>query len=286
MATSVYFNHFESTPEQNLHQDLIIEAIKNYGIDVYYLPRKFVNEDLLYGEDTISEFNQAHLIEMYVKSVDGFEGEGDFVSRFGLEIRDQVVFSVARRRFDNLDITEQDRPLEGDVIFFPLNKKLYEIRFVEHESMFYQFGKLPIFDLTCELFQYDDQRIDTGVEDIDEIEDTLAYSINLSMGDGSGAYVDDETVYVGDSVGSANTKARVVSWNATDKTLKITDVVGTFGATSNIVGDTSGAYYSLSTTPDTQVFTNDVSANNVTIETEADSIIDFSESNPFSESNY
>ena len=286
MATSVYFNHFESTPEQNLHQDLIIEAIKNYGIDVYYLPRKFVNEDLLYGEDTISEFNQAHLIEMYVKSVDGFEGEGDFVSRFGLEIRDQVVFSVARRRFDNLDITEQDRPLEGDVIFFPLNKKLYEIRFVEHESMFYQFGKLPIFDLTCELFQYDDQRIDTGVEDIDEIEDTLAYSINLSMGDGSGAYVDDETVYVGDSVGSANTKARVVSWNATDKTLKITDVVGTFGATSNIVGDTSGAYYSLSTTPDTRVFTNDVSANNVTIETEADSIIDFSESNPFSESNY
>ena len=286
MATSVYFNHFESTPEQNLHQDLIIEAIKNYGIDVYYLPRKFVNEDLLYGEDTISEFNQAHLIEMYVKSVDGFEGEGDFVSRFGLEIRDQVVFSVARRRFDNLDITEQDRPLEGDVIFFPLNKKLYEIRFVEHESMFYQFGKLPIFDLTCELFQYDDQRIDTGVEDIDEIEDTLAYSINLSMGDGSGAYVDDETVYVGDSVGSANTKARVVSWNATDKTLKITDVVGTFGATSNIVGDTSGAYYSLNTTPDTRVFTNDVSANNVTIETEADSIIAFSESNPFSESNY
>ena len=286
MATSVYFNHFESTPEQNLHQDLIIEAIKNYGIDVYYLPRKFVNEDLLYGEDTISEFHQAHLIEMYVKSVDGFEGEGDFVSRFGLEIRDQVVFSVARRRFDNLDITEQDRPLEGDVIFFPLNKKLYEIRFVEHESMFYQFGKLPIFDLTCELFQYDDQRIDTGVEDIDEIEDTLAYSINLSMGDGSGAYVDDETVYVGDSVGSANTKARVVSWNATDKTLKITDVVGTFGATSNIVGDTSGAYYSLNTTPDTRVFTNDVSANNVTIETEADSIIDFSESNPFSESNY
>tara|TARA_Y100000361_G_scaffold32743_1_gene27443 strand:+ start:4504 stop:5364 length:861 start_codon:yes stop_codon:yes gene_type:complete len=286
MTTSVYFNHFENTPEQALHQDLIIEAIKNYGIDVYYLPRKYVNEDLLYGEDTISEFNQAHLIEMYVKSVDGFEGEGDFVSRFGLEIRDQVVFSVARRRFDNLDITEQDRPLEGDVIFFPLNKKLYEIRFVEHESMFYQFGKLPIFDLTCELFQYDDQRIDTGVEDIDEIEDTLAYSINLAMGDGSGAYVDDETVYVGDSVGSANTKARVVSWNSTDKTLKITDIVGTFGATSNIVGDTSGAYYSLSTTPDTQVFTNDVSANNVTIQSESDSIIDFSESNPFSESNF
>ena len=286
MTTSVYFNHFENTPEQNLHQDLIIEAIKNYGIDVYYLPRKYVNEDLLYGEDTISEFNQAHLIEMYVKSVDGFEGEGDFVSRFGLEIRDQVVFSVARRRFDNLDITEQDRPLEGDVIFFPLNKKLYEIRFVEHESMFYQFGKLPIFDLTCELFQYDDQRIDTGIDAIDEIEDELAYSITLTLGDGSGNYVNDENVYVGDSYVTANTTARVVSWNNTDRDLKITDIVGSFGATSNIVGQTSGAYYTLSTTPDTQVFTNDTVANNVTIQTESDSIIDFSESNPFSESNY
>jgi len=285
MTTSVYFSHHENTSEQALHQDLIIEAIKNYGIDVYYLPRKYVNEDVLYGEDTISEFNQAHLIEMYVKTVDGFEGEGDFISRFGLEIRDQVVFSVARRRFDNLDITEQDRPREGDVIFLPLNKKLYEIRFVEHESMFYQFGKLPIFDLTCELFQYDDQKIDTGVADIDKVEDELAYAINLSLGTGSGNYVNDENVYVGDTYASANTTARVVSWNQTDRELKITDIVGTFGATSNIVGQTSGAYYSLSTTPDTQVFVNDTTANNVTFETEADSIIDFSESNPFSEGN-
>ena len=285
MTTSVYFSHHENTSEQALHQDLIIEAIKNYGIDVYYLPRKYVNEDVLYGEETISEFNQAHLIEMYVKTVDGFEGEGDFISRFGLEIRDQVVFSVARRRFDNLDITEQDRPREGDVIFLPLNKKLYEIRFVEHESMFYQFGKLPIFDLTCELFQYDDQKIDTGVADIDKVEDELAYAINLSLGTGSGNYVNDENVYVGDTYASANTTARVLSWNQTDRELKITDIVGTFGATSNIVGQTSGAYYSLSTTPDTQVFINDTTANNVTFETEADSIIDFSESNPFSEGN-
>ena len=285
MTTSVYFSHHENTSEQALHQDLIIEAIKNYGIDVYYLPRKYVNEDVLYGEDTISEFNQAHLIEMYVKTVDGFEGEGDFISRFGLEIRDQVVFSVARRRFDNLDITEQDRPREGDVIFLPLNKKLYEIRFVEHESMFYQFGKLPIFDLTCELFQYDSQEIDTGIADIDKVEDENAYAINLALGTGSGNYVNDENIYVGDTFASANTTARVLSWNQTDRELKITDIVGTFGATSNIVGQTSGAYYSLSTTPDTQVFINDTTANNVTFETEADSIIDFSESNPFSEGN-
>ena len=151
--------------------------------------------------------------------------------------------------------------------------------------MFYQFGKLPIFDLTCELFQYDDQKIDTGIADIDKVEDENAYSINLEMGDGSGNYTNNENVYVGDTYASANTTARVISWGQTDRVLKITDIVGAFGATSNIVGQTSGAYYSLSTTPDTQVFINDTTANNVTFETEADSIIDFSESNPFSEGN-
>ena len=285
MVTSVHFNHIENTAEQALHQDLIIESIKNFGIDVYYLPRTYMNEDILYGEDTISEFNQAHLIEMYVKTVDGFEGEGDFISRFGLEIRDQVVFSVARRRFDNLDINDQDRPLEGDVIFLPLNKKVYEIRYVEHESVFYQFGKLPIFDLTCELFQYDSQRIDTGIEDIDEIEDTLTYALEITLESGSGNYQEDEWVYVGDNESSANTKARVISWNSTDSVLKITDIKGTFTSSANVVGNTSGAYYAVSTTPNTQTFVNDISANNITFETEADSIIDFSESNPFSEGN-
>ena len=285
MPTNSYFNHLENTAEQNLHQDLIIESIKTFGVDNYYLPRQYMNEDILYGEDTISQFSKSHLIEMYVKSVDGFEGEGDFISRFGLEIRDQVIFSVARRRWENLD-TGYERPREGDVIFFPLNKKLYEVRFVEHESMFYQFGKLPIFDLTCELFQYDDQRIDTGIEDIDEIEDKYAYAIEVTLNSGgSGNYVDDEYVYVGSSQSSANTKGRVISWNSTDRVLKLTDLKGTFTTSQNVVGNTSGAYFTVGTTPDTQVFVNDASANNISIETEADSIIDFSESNPFSEGN-
>jgi len=175
MPTNPYFNHFQNIPEQNLHQDLIIESIKNFGIDVYYLPRTLVNLDKLYLEDTISEFNSSFLVEMYVKSVDGFEGDGDFISRFGLEIRDQVTFSIARRRWENLEILDYVRPKEGDLIFFPLNKKLYEIKFVEHESIFYQFGKLPIYDLTCELFQYDDQTIDTGIDDIDQIEEKYSY---------------------------------------------------------------------------------------------------------------
>lgn len=286
MATNPYFNHFQNTSEQNLHQDLIIEAIKNFGIDLYYLPREYMNEDLLYGEDTISQFSQAHLIEMYVKTVDGFEGEGDFISRFGLEIRDQVVFSVARRRWENIDLG-YTRPREGDLIFLPLNKKLYEIRFVEHESMFYQFGKLPIFDLTCELFQYDSQRIDTGISDIDTIEDNFAYAIEVQFDSGgSGAFTEDEYVYVGSTIDSANTKGRVISWNSTDRVLKLTDIVGTFSASQNVVGNTSGAYFTVTSTPNTQTFVNDSFANNLTIQTESDGIIDFSESNPFSESNY
>jgi len=288
MATNPYFNHFQNAPEQNLHQDLIIESIKNFGIDVYYLPRTLVNLDLLYLEDTISEFSNAYLIEMYVKSVDGFEGEGDFISRFGLEIRDQVTFSVARRRWDNLEILDYVRPKEGDLIFFPLNKKLYEIRFVEHESMFYQFGKLPIYDLTCELFQYDDQSIDTGIDDIDVIEEKYSYSIEVILdgNTGSGEYQNNEYIYVGDNFETSNTTAKVLSWNSIDSVLKITDIVGTFSVSQNVIGQTSGAEYTISTTPNTQVFVNDSTADNVTIETEADGIIDFSETNPFSESNY
>lgn len=288
MATNPYFNHFQNTSEQNLHQDLIIESIKNFGIDVYYLPRTLVNLDSLYLEDTISEFSNAYLIEMYVKSVDGFEGEGDFISRFGLEIRDQVTFSVARRRWDNLEILDYVRPKEGDLIFFPLNKKLYEIRFVEHESMFYQFGKLPIYDLTCELFQYDDQSIDTGINDIDQIEEKYSYSIEviLDASSGSGDYQPGEFIYVGDDFATSNTTAKVLNWNSIDKVIKITDIVGTFSVSQNVIGQDSGTEYTISITPNTQVFVNDSSADNLIIETEADGIIDFSETNPFSETNY
>jgi hypothetical protein len=288
MPTSSYFNHFNNTSEQNLHQDLIIEAIKNFGIDVYYLPRTLVNFDNLYGEDTISEFNDAYLIEMYVKSVDGFEGDGDFISRFGLEIRDQVTFSIARKRWDDLSVPDYTRPKEGDLIFFPLNKKIYEIRFVEHESMFYQFGKLPIYDLTCELFQYDDQTIDTGVEDIDAIEEKYSYSIEvvLNKNNGSGEYIEDEFVYVGENLATANTTAKVLGWNSTSGILKITDIVGSFSYSQNVVGDTSGAYYIVSTTPNTQLSVNDSLADNHSIQQEADSIIDFSETNPFSETTF
>lgn len=179
-TTNFYFNTLGHYGEQNLIEDLIVESIKIYGIDCYYLPRTIVSEDLLFGEDSLSKFDNAYQIEMYIKSVNGFEGDGTFLSKFGLEIRDEMVLSVSQRRFGeeiayDETTSEAGRPVEGDLIYFPLNKKLYEIKFVEHEVVFYQMGKLQTYDLTCELFEYSSERIDTGIQAIDAIEDK--YSI-------------------------------------------------------------------------------------------------------------
>ena len=285
MATNPHFQHFDATNEQYLVQDLIIESIKIYGHDVYYMPRTLVNEDTLYSEDTISAFNDAYVVEMYIKNVDGFEGEGDFMSRFGLEIRDQITFSVAQRTFKNLLLdSTYDRPKEGDIIYFPLTKKVFEIRFVEHESVFYQTGALQTYDLVCELFQYEDQDIDTGIEDIDKIEREESYSIDVVLDSGTGTYTTGETVYQGTNLASANTTAEVVSWTLSSKTLRVMNLVGTFNTTYNVVGGSSSASYSFTST-DYQQDKQDTTSDSYKLEIEADAVLDFTESNPFSEGN-
>lgn len=285
MATNPHFQHFDATNEQYLVQDLIIESIKIYGHDVYYMPRTLVNEDTLYSEDTISAFNDAYVVEMYIKNVDGFEGEGDFMSRFGLEIRDQITFSVAQRTFKNLLLdSTYDRPKEGDIIYFPLTKKVFEIRFVEHESVFYQTGALQTYDLVCELFQYEDQAIDTGIDDIDKIEREESYSIDVVLDSGTGTYSTGETVYQGTDLASANTTAEVVSWTSSSKTLRVMNLVGTFNTTYNVVGGSSSASYSFTST-DYQQDKQDTTSDSYKLELEADAVLDFTESNPFSEGN-
>ncbi|MEK9696713.1 MAG: hypothetical protein VW270_13210 [Candidatus Poseidoniales archaeon] len=183
-ATNLYFNNYAFTQEQNLIENLIIESIKIYGIEVFYLPRTLVKEDQLFGEDVLSKFESAYQVEMYIKSVDGFQGDGDFLSKFGLEIRDEMVLTVSRRRFgeelavsDTTPVNETDgvaRPAEGDLVYFPLNGKIFEVKFVEHEAIFYQMGSLQTYDLTLELFEYSHEIIDTGITDIDAIEDTYS----------------------------------------------------------------------------------------------------------------
>lgn len=184
MATNFYFNNFQSSMEQNLIEDLVVESIKIYGIDLYYLPKRVVNRDTIFREEELAIYNTAHPIEMYIKNVDGMEGEGDFMSKFGLEIRDRITFTVSRRSFAAEVLTQEAnmvRPLEGDLIWFPLTRKMYKIQFVEHEAIFYQLGALQTWDLTCELFEFNNETFETGIPDIDQVYAALDVDINTAV---------------------------------------------------------------------------------------------------------
>ena len=287
MATNLYFNNVASHTEQELINNLTSEVIKIHGMDVFYIPRTVVKEDLIMGEDVLSSFTTAYEIEMYLKGTEGFGGEGDLVSKFGLDVRDEVIFTVHKDRF-NL-ATDMDKPLEGDLVYIPNEfKYLFEIKFVEHEQPFYQSGKNYSFDITCELFQYSQEQLETGITDIDDIEKEQGYTIDLVMtAGGSGTFTDDEVIYQGANLGAATFKGTVVSWNAVTRTLRLNDVSGSIAAVTT-TGVTSSAAWSLSSTTDPtgkadldQVLPTDPNADNLEFEIEADSILDFSENNPF-----
>ena len=179
MATNFFFNNFKSSQEQNLLESLVVESIKIYGEDMYYVPRNVNNLDQLYTADDQSSYTQAFMVELYIKSVDGFGGDGNFMSKFGLEIRDQVVFSIAQRTFNQeigmyIPLT---RPREGDIIFFPLNNKCFQIKYVNKFEMFYQLGSLQTWELTCELFEYSDEIFDTGIPEIDVLQTRMSTNI-------------------------------------------------------------------------------------------------------------
>jgi hypothetical protein len=171
MATNVYFRNYDNFNEQNLIDDLVIESIRMYGIDVKYISGEFNNIDTIFNQDDTPLYDEMYDFEVYIKNVDGFEGEGDFLSKFGLEIRDQVTFTVAIRTFERY-VTRTDqrkvRPRENDIIWLPLNEKMYRITYVEHESVFYQAGKLQVYDIKCELMEYSGERFDTGRPEIDD----------------------------------------------------------------------------------------------------------------------
>ena len=177
MATNVFFRPYNQFGnEANLLDDLVIESIRIYGVDVIYLTRSLEAVDEILNEDDLSVFDAAYEMEMYVKNVDGFEGEGDFLSKFGLTIRDQVTFSVAFRTFERYTTRVNPakiRPNEGDIIYFPLSNEFFEIMHVEHESVFYQMGSLNVYDLKCEMFEYGNERFETGNEFIDTYYDSI-----------------------------------------------------------------------------------------------------------------
>ena len=174
MAQNVFFNNFANSQEQKLIEDLTIESIGIYGVEAYYLNKTYGDYDYLYGEDDLGTFSDYYTVPMYINSVEGFGGEGDFLSKFGVEQRDTMTMSVARWTFEqevgNESKANIARPREGDVIYFPLNKKLYTINFVEHEPVFYQMGALQFYELRLEMFEYAGERLNTGLYEIDKLE--------------------------------------------------------------------------------------------------------------------
>lgn len=187
--------------EQNLLENLITESIDIYGQDVFYIPRTLVKEDDLFVEDTMSKFETSRPIRAYCNTVDGWEGQGDMLSKFGIRIEDKTTFVVSRKRFksavdDSTSLIVEGRPNEGDLIWAPFSSDLYEIKFVEHEKPFYQLGKGYVWELKCELFQYSHEDFNTGIVAVDEIEDESGYSLDLTFSaGGTGNFVNDEVVY-------------------------------------------------------------------------------------------
>ena len=190
MATNRYISQ-KVRSEQNLYEDLIIESIQFYGQDVYYLPREIINRDPVFIDDVPSRFSDSYKVEMYIENQDGFDGEGDLFTKFGIELRDQATFVVARKRWQSLigDYLESQkfRPREGDLIFLPMSESIFQIMKVETESPFYQLSQLPTFRLQCELFEYNDENLDVGVEAIDDIETDYAYKYILTVNNGKTA---------------------------------------------------------------------------------------------------
>lgn len=184
MATNRYISQ-RVRSEQNLYEDLIIESIQFYGQDVYYLPREIINRDPVFIDDVPSRFSDSYKVEMYIENQDGFDGEGDLFTKFGIELRDQATFVVARKRWQSLigDYLESQkfRPREGDLIFLPMSESIFQIMKVETESPFYQLSQLPTFRLQCELFEYNDEDFDTGIEGVDIVEQESAFKYELVM---------------------------------------------------------------------------------------------------------
>jgi hypothetical protein len=258
MPVNHYFqggNGIGSNAEKKLYENLIIEGLKIYGHDVYYLPRTLVNKDLILGEDVASKFNSAYLAEMYMEAQAGFAGEQEIINKFGLEIREDTTFCVSKRRWNDLvddpaTLIKSGRPNEGDIIYMPLMNSYFEIQFVEDQEPFFQLGNLPIYKLRVTRWEYSSERIDTGVSGIDAAEDKysldqLAHQMSLENEDGA-------ILLENDSASANNNYLILETYNLQTQS--------TYASNNDL--DTQAGFDTLST---------------------ADDILDFTERNPFGE---
>jgi hypothetical protein len=300
MARNVYFSH-GTRSEKHLLEDILIEAMKIYGHDVYYIPRKIIQMDTILNEDFLSQFDKAFKIEMYVESIDGFEGDGKLVSKFGLEIRDQITVVVSRRRWNGLigkfGYTENSaRPREGDLIYFPMTAGLFEIKWVEDKQPFFQLNNAPTFKLTCELYEYGNQNINTGVPEVDSVQQVSSQVWR--------AYVD----FLNDEVHAPDEYCTITLPSGITGSAKFLSVAQYTSMTAASFGSLvfdDGQFHSITvgttfTGQDTETvstvtqlidlsdgdamtFPNDFAAQNSSFGIQGNNFIDFSEGNPFGE---
>lgn len=277
--------------EQNLYEDLVIETLKIYGQDVFYLPRDTVFEDRVFGDEIPATYNSSYRIEMYIDNIEGFDGEGDLFTRFGVEIRDECTFVVSRRRWEQTvggdnDINSE-RPREGDLIYLPLSKSMFQITHVEHEQPFYQLSNLPVFKCRAQLFDYNSEDFDTGIEDIQDIEKDHGYTYLLKI---QGANINNRKPIVEGTIVTQNQSgvlvtAEVAKYSDSDGTIHAVNLSSSdatfklFQADSTVTVDSALNVHTLQTVTEL----NKLSENeqNTDFGTFGDDFLDFSESNPF-----
>lgn len=293
MAKSQYFTQFGGTSnEQELIQDLVDEQIKLFGQDVYYVPRTLLIDRSI-NDVILQKYEDNVLIEMMLVTVDGFGGSAAVaMSKFGLRLSDEIVYTVSRRRWINyvetqIDTIVPDRPNEGDLIYVPMTKNLYEIKFVDRASPFYQLGKNYTFTMTCELMEKADNYFNTGNDEIDDLtQEAHVFPVFMKTG-GTGAYIVGEEVrqtYTPVGGSPVVTKATVADWNGTTRRLRLTYINGVLQPNLPLVGQESNASWIVDTfsTIDFEIDSYSNSENKY-YEDEADEILDFSEQNPFGE---
>lgn len=299
MATNQYFSQGRRS-EQNLYEDLVIESLKMYGQDVYYIPREIVNKDTVFNDDTLSRFRNAYKIEVYIENNEGFDGEGDLFTKFGIEIRDAATFVMARRRWNQLIARYEEtidnpfyRPREGDLLYLTLSGSVFEITKVQDETPFYQLKNLPVFRMDCELFEYTDEDFDTGVDLIDKVEEAFAYQYVLTFDTVGGVYQKGEIVsqtnndyeingevvryYVDSDFGPDTIKLYLAHVGATDGNFH------TFTTTSPVIGGVTGATGTPTLVEQLQNIDQD--AQNDSFKASNFEFLDFNETNPFGDPN-
>ena len=250
MAVNHYFqsgNGIGNVNEKRLYEDLIIEGLKIYGHNCYYLPRTLVNRDLILGEDTLSKFDDSYLLEMYMETTEGFAGQQELINKFGLEIREDTTFMISKRRWqDQVDsahtLIVDGRPNEGDIIYMPLMNSFFEIQFVQDQEPFFQLGNLPVYKLKVTRWEYSNERLDTGIDEIDSAETQYSLDQGLyqsALESGTFGAVLGSPVVTGDVV----TSIPIVSGGegyVTAPTLTISAPSATINATAsaNVTGNT------------------------------------------------